>query len=170
MFSVECTAPLLSQGDHTVELVVQGRGKAALFSNSVTRSISYVMSITSIVPNIGSLEGGTNVVINGDGFDTFNGFDALIGGFLCAIRNGKEDQLICTTRTTTSTATSAVTSANGFAGDVSKTPTVASMTSTGTNTWSLKGTHFGTGKYSKRRERASRNGSTVVIVTVIFIS
>ena len=70
MFSVECTAPLLSQGDHTVELVVQGRGKAALFSHSVTRSISYVMSITSIVPNIGSLEGGTNVVINGDGFDT----------------------------------------------------------------------------------------------------
>ena len=28
----------------------------------------------------------------------------------------------------------------------------------------------GRGKYSKRRERASRNGSTVVIVTVIFIS
>ena len=81
-------------------------------------------------------------------FYRFNGFDALIGGFLCAIRNGKEDQLMCTTRTTTSTATSAVTSANGFAGDVSKTPTVASMTSTGTNTWSLKGTHFGTGKYS----------------------
>ena len=159
IFTVRCEAPLLYKGEHEVVLTVLGRGTAVLSNAQTPRIISYAMSIISIEPNMGSLKGGTRVVIHGDGFSPSlwkhpSGAvqDALIGGFLCGIQeNGRRDRLECTTRATFSSPTAvAVTSTDLFQGDISRTPIVTSMTASNTTSheWSLVGSKFGTDMFS----------------------
>lgn len=66
---------------------------------SVTSTFKYVVSptITGITPNYGSTEGGTDVIIDGTGFDDKCGVKVFFGGVEAAVKSLEPTRIVVTT-------------------------------------------------------------------------
>lgn len=129
---IVCAIASAPVGSRDVDVFVSGIGKAF-----PTVKVSSADALTSITPSSGSTEGGTNVVINGNGF-VFNKTSVTIGGQDCEVTGSTLTSIECVTPAGTAggqvvtvisdgtTYTSTLT----FTYDTAKTPTVTSVSPT----------------------------------------
>ncbi|KAL3886654.1 hypothetical protein ACJMK2_026634, partial [Sinanodonta woodiana] len=83
-----------------VNLRVGNRGYAlVMINNSYDRAFGLLPAITSIIPQMGSTEGGTSVTIQGSGFGNDVGAVLVtIGGYACEINNMTYSEIMCETQ------------------------------------------------------------------------
>ncbi|XP_035677198.1 fibrocystin-L-like [Branchiostoma floridae] len=94
--NISCILPPQPQGRYPVLLYVDGVGYA--YSRNPLE-IEYVFRVDTISPIEGSLAGGTELRINGEGFPTnISATEVKIGPVLCDIQEISETTLLCVTR------------------------------------------------------------------------
>ncbi|KAJ0054901.1 hypothetical protein NL108_007111 [Boleophthalmus pectinirostris] len=101
--NIQCSLPLLPPGLHQIDIQIEKNGKAHL-SNGVNASIEYVLEVHSVSPLVGSLMGGTELVITGSGFNK-NNTEVSIGGVECEVMNATPTRLECVLQSSQNTVT-----------------------------------------------------------------
>lgn len=89
--SISCTIQGLEEGLHSVHLNVKSIGNANIFDEKITGKLS----VRSITPDSGSIFGGTNVKIRGNGFTSESIVN--IGLSSCFIKNVRINEIECQT-------------------------------------------------------------------------
>ncbi|GFN92114.1 fibrocystin-l, partial [Plakobranchus ocellatus] len=87
--------PALTHGDYRLLVLVDGKGYADLRTNSIS-DISYVFQVTSMSPSFGSLYGGTDLLIVGEGFSSNSSeMEVTLGPHTCDITSLTANQIEC---------------------------------------------------------------------------
>ncbi|XP_066284016.1 fibrocystin-L-like [Branchiostoma lanceolatum] len=94
--NISCILPPLPQGRYPVLLHVDDIGYAY---NSAPLVVEYVFRLDSIDPMEGSLAGGTELHISGEGFSTnSSAIDVKVGPVSCDVQEISKNTLVCVTR------------------------------------------------------------------------
>ena len=104
---LRCTVPALSAGSHVVSVRVPRTGYSSSCAGCTDPPIRFnsTLTITSIQPVTGSIGGGTDVTILGNGFslsDDNSNVSVTVGGRKCAVTFANLTTVKCTTQNTTS--------------------------------------------------------------------
>ncbi|XP_069076732.1 fibrocystin-L-like isoform X2 [Pleurodeles waltl] len=92
---VVCILPSLPPGIYPVQLQVGNVGLAS-FSNPARANITYILEVTSVSPQRGSVYGGTKITITGSGFSTdLENNQVRLGSMPCEVTSSTEDNLEC---------------------------------------------------------------------------
>ncbi|KAM5281038.1 fibrocystin-L [Ctenodactylus gundi] len=97
---VTCLLPMLSPGKHTVDVEVRDWGFATT-RDKLNASIQYILEVTDMFPQKGSLYGGTEITITGFGFSkvpTEN--TVLLGSLPCNVTSSSENVIRCVLHST----------------------------------------------------------------------
>ncbi|XP_066530272.1 fibrocystin-L-like [Hoplias malabaricus] len=96
--NITCLLPTLPPGVYNISVSVGNRGYP-LISSGVNISIEYVLRVTGLSPQLGSLYGGTTVTITGSGFSS-NLTDNIVtlGDTKCEVTAAWDQQLQCVTQ------------------------------------------------------------------------
>ncbi|KAK3716577.1 hypothetical protein RRG08_039372 [Elysia crispata] len=87
--------PALSHGSYKLLVQVDNKGYADLRTNSIS-DISYVFQVTSLSPGFGSLYGGTDLLIMGEGFSSNSSeMEITLGPHTCDITSVTINQIEC---------------------------------------------------------------------------
>uniref|UniRef100_A0A6I8N1M6 Fibrocystin-L n=1 Tax=Ornithorhynchus anatinus TaxID=9258 RepID=A0A6I8N1M6_ORNAN len=101
--AIICLLPKLSPGHHNICVDVGYWGFASS-SGKLNVSIAYVLQVTNIFPQGGSLYGGTQITIMGSGFSKIPKENSvLFGSFPCHVTTSSENLIKCTLQSTRST-------------------------------------------------------------------
>lgn len=96
-YSASCRGGAVVAGKYNLKVHVAGKGFAK-FEAGATAIIEYPATVSSIAPTEGSIMGGTEVTINGNGFDPKPGQTVVkIGANNCAIIQVTYSKVICRT-------------------------------------------------------------------------
>ena len=88
------TPPALPAGDYDVIINVDGQGNAVSSVGSLTSS----MTVSSITPDTGSVNGGQTIVLAGSGFcETADATTVTVGGAACAVSAVTPGSITCVT-------------------------------------------------------------------------
>lgn len=97
---IKCTTPANAPGIYDVKVYVNGKGYA-VDSRSLESKLphfTYVLEITGISPQYGSIFGGTIVTVTGHGFSDNNAANAVdIGDVPCKVLSSKSTEIVCKT-------------------------------------------------------------------------
>ncbi|GFS10808.1 polycystic kidney and hepatic disease-like 1 [Elysia marginata] len=87
--------PALSHGNYKLLVQVDDKGYADLRTNAIS-DISYVFQVTSMSPDFGSLYGGTDLLIIGEGFSSNSSeMEVSLGPHACDITSVTNNQIEC---------------------------------------------------------------------------
>ncbi|GFN92108.1 fibrocystin-l, partial [Plakobranchus ocellatus] len=87
--------PALTHGDYRLLVLVDNKGYADLRKHSIS-DISYVFQVTSMSPNFGSLYGGTDLLIVGEGFSSKSSeIEVTLGPHTCDITSLTANRIKC---------------------------------------------------------------------------
>ncbi|ESO84871.1 hypothetical protein LOTGIDRAFT_131466, partial [Lottia gigantea] len=89
---IVCNINGLPNGNHPLEVYIGGKGKA---TSSIM--ISSPADITSIAPAIGSIHGGLDITIAGNGFTTIDDTSVMINSQPCPLKSVSVSMIVCTT-------------------------------------------------------------------------
>ncbi|XP_061682368.1 PKHD1 like 1, tandem duplicate 1 [Syngnathoides biaculeatus] len=93
--NVTCVLPVLPPGLHDVKVRVGSKGYPQA-SNGVNATIEYVLEVHSISPTRGSLMGGTQLTISGNGFSqNISDNKVYFGDSECEVRVASDTELRC---------------------------------------------------------------------------
>ncbi|XP_053349466.1 PKHD1 like 1, tandem duplicate 1 [Clarias gariepinus] len=96
---ITCLLPTLPPGLYDINIIVGNQGYP-LISSGVNTTIEYILRVTSISPQYGSLYGGTTVTITGSGFSpVLKDNEVTLGDTLCSVTAASNNQLQCVTQT-----------------------------------------------------------------------
>ncbi|XP_032616164.1 fibrocystin-L [Hylobates moloch] len=97
---IRCLLPKLSPGKHDICVEVRNWG-FALTRDKLNSSIQYVLEVTSMFPQRGSLFGGTEITIRGFGFSTIPAENTvLLGSIPCNVTSSSENVIKCNLHST----------------------------------------------------------------------
>uniref|UniRef100_A0A8C6RMA5 Fibrocystin-L n=1 Tax=Nannospalax galili TaxID=1026970 RepID=A0A8C6RMA5_NANGA len=97
---IRCLLPMLSPGKHDIYVEVKNWGFAST-RNKLNASIQYILEVTHMFPQRGSLYGGTEITIMGLGFSTTPTENSvLLGSFPCNVTSSSENIIKCTLQST----------------------------------------------------------------------
>ncbi|XP_048215228.1 fibrocystin-L isoform X1 [Perognathus longimembris pacificus] len=97
---IQCSLPLLPPGKHEVYVEVRTWGFASTRDKS-NASIQYILEVTHMFPQRGSLYGGTEITVVGFGFSTIPTENVvLLGTFPCNVTSSSESMIRCTLHST----------------------------------------------------------------------
>ncbi|KAK2095397.1 Fibrocystin-L [Saguinus oedipus] len=92
---IRCLLPKLPPGKHDIYVEVRNWGFAST-REKLNSSIQYVLEVTSMFPQRGSLFGGTEITIRGFGFSTIPAENAvLLGSIPCNVTSSSENVIKC---------------------------------------------------------------------------
>ncbi|KAB1257904.1 Fibrocystin-L [Camelus dromedarius] len=92
---VRCLLPKLSPGKHDIYVEVRNWGFAST-RDKLNASIRYILEVTNMFPQKGSLYGGTEITIMGLGFSTIPAENTvLLGSFPCNVTSSSENVIKC---------------------------------------------------------------------------
>ncbi|EPY78834.1 fibrocystin-L [Camelus ferus] len=92
---VRCLLPKLSPGKHDIYVEVRNWGFAST-RDKLNASIRYILEVTNMFPQKGSLYGGTEITIMGLGFSTIPAENTvLLGSFPCHVTSSSENVIKC---------------------------------------------------------------------------
>ncbi|XP_061164553.1 fibrocystin-L-like [Saccostrea echinata] len=89
---ITCTPGQTPSGTHTVDVIVTGKGKAAITSGATCNFVS-PMTVSSVTPDSCSIGGGCEVSIQGTGFSSEA--NVSVGGGLCEVLSATYNQITC---------------------------------------------------------------------------
>nr|XP_034372677.1 fibrocystin-L [Arvicanthis niloticus] len=97
---ITCLLPTLPPGKHDIYVKVRNWGLAST-RNKLNASILYILEVTHVFPQRGSLYGGTEITIMGFGFSTIPTENSvLLGSFPCDTTSSSENVIKCTLHST----------------------------------------------------------------------
>ncbi|XP_053415184.1 fibrocystin-L isoform X2 [Nycticebus coucang] len=97
---IRCLLPKLPPGKHDIYVEVRNWGFAST-RDKLSASIRYVLEVTSMSPQRGSLYGGTEITIMGFGFSMMPAENTvLLGSFPCNVTSSSEKVMKCILHTT----------------------------------------------------------------------
>ncbi|XP_004431348.1 PREDICTED: fibrocystin-L [Ceratotherium simum simum] len=97
---VRCLLPELSPGKHDIYVEVRNWGFAST-RDKLNASIQYILEVTNMFPQRGSLYGGTEITIMGLGFSTIPTENTvLLGSFPCNVTSSSENVIKCILQST----------------------------------------------------------------------
>ncbi|XP_045661731.1 fibrocystin-L isoform X1 [Ursus americanus] len=100
---IRCLLPKLSPGKHDIHVEVRNWGFAST-RDKLNASIQYVLEVTAMYPQRGSLYGGTEITIMGLGFSTVPTENTvLLGSFPCDVISSSENVIKCILHSTGNT-------------------------------------------------------------------
>ncbi|XP_019323389.2 fibrocystin-L isoform X1 [Panthera pardus] len=100
---IRCLLPKLSPGKHDIYVEVRNWGFAST-RDKLNASIQYILEVTTMFPQRGSLYGGTEVTIMGVGFSTIPAENTvLLGSFHCSVISSSENVIKCILHSTGNT-------------------------------------------------------------------
>ena len=158
-----CNVHGISAGSHKLHVYVHPNGDA-WFSTSDT--ITGVPAITSVSPTQGSIHGGNEITITGNGFDpTYQRVTATLNGVTCAIKSVTFSSVVCVTPPGTgdrrvvvkSNSVTFPTTNSMYTFDAAVTPTVGTLSITkghGGQSITISGSSFNKVPSSRRRRRS----------------
>ncbi|XP_073925166.1 fibrocystin-L isoform X4 [Castor canadensis] len=92
---IRCLLPVLPPGKHDICVEVRNWGFAST-RDKLNASIQYILEVTHMFPQRGSLYGGTEITIMGFGFSTIPAENTvLLGSFPCNITSSSESVIKC---------------------------------------------------------------------------
>ncbi|XP_054983665.1 fibrocystin-L [Sorex araneus] len=92
---VRCLLPKLSPGKHDIYVEVKEWGFASA-RDKLNASVQYILEVTNVFPQRGSLYGGTEITIIGSGFSTIPAENSvLLGSFPCNVTSSSENVIKC---------------------------------------------------------------------------
>ena len=168
---IKCIVYGAPAGSHIVHIYKSPNGNAWFNTSNTVRCIALV---TGVTPVLGSIHGGTDITVNGVGFDpTFGHVSVTVGGKQCLVKSVTYTKVVCTTSSGSGSADVIVRSGSvtfprvSFSYDPSITPTVTSLSSVrgrGDDTITISGRNFDKHSRSNRRRRSvAVNGVTVMV-------
>lgn len=158
-----CNVHGISAGSHKLHVYVHPHGDA-WFSTSDT--ITGVPAITSVSPTKGSIHGGNEITITGNGFDpTYQRVTATLNGKTCAIKSVTFSSVVCVTPpgsgdhrvVVKSNSVTFPTTNSKYTFDASVTPTVGTLSITkghGGQSITISGSSLNAVPSSRRRRRS----------------
>ncbi|XP_044933989.1 fibrocystin-L [Mustela putorius furo] len=100
---IRCLLPKLSPGKHDIYVEVRNWGFAST-RDKLNASIQYILEVTAMFPQRGSLYGGTEITIMGLGFSTIPTENTvLLGPFPCDVISSSENAIKCILHSTGNT-------------------------------------------------------------------
>jgi len=91
---IKCKTPSQKAGSVPIKVTIPGKGATSVPSSYTT--FEYILKVTSISPLIGSLAGGTEVTITGEGFsETLSDNSVKIGSVDCVIKSSTSTTIKC---------------------------------------------------------------------------
>uniref|UniRef100_A0A8C8ZFE9 Fibrocystin-L n=1 Tax=Prolemur simus TaxID=1328070 RepID=A0A8C8ZFE9_PROSS len=97
---IRCLLPKLSPGNHAIYVEVRNWGFASI-RDKLNASIQYVLEVTNMFPQRGSLYGGTEITVMGFGFSPIPTENTvLLGSFPCNVISSSEKIIKCTLHST----------------------------------------------------------------------
>ena len=151
--NITFTTPALPAGDYNVIVSVDGQGNAV----SSLGALTSVMSIDTVSPDTGSVNGGQTITITGSGFCTSSKSSVTVGGEKCSVLTIASDSITCITPAgadgaaevaVTSCKSSATGSYNFATASTPEITSVSPSSASGPATLSLSGSQFGSGTVS----------------------
>ncbi|XP_041625547.1 fibrocystin-L isoform X2 [Vulpes lagopus] len=101
--NIRCLLPKLSPGKHDIYVEVRNWGFAST-RDKLSASIQYILEVTAMFPQRGSLYGGTEITIIGLGFSTIPTENTvLLESFHCDVTSSSENVIKCILHSTGST-------------------------------------------------------------------
>ncbi|KAK3532561.1 hypothetical protein QTP86_024146, partial [Hemibagrus guttatus] len=95
---ITCLLPKLPPGSYDIKVIVGNQGYP-LISSGVNAIIEYILQVTGISPQYGSLFGGTTVTITGSGFSpVLEDNKVTLGETICKVTAVSINQLQCVTQ------------------------------------------------------------------------
>ncbi|XP_052063080.1 fibrocystin-L-like [Mytilus californianus] len=99
--TITATLPSMSQGVKKVWVFASTSNGAAVNSVNEVPEIEYLLKITNVFPQSGSLFGGTRVTITGVGLSTNTSLtEVKVGNTLCDVESASDTQIECTIQDT----------------------------------------------------------------------
>ncbi|XP_076961678.1 fibrocystin-L [Callospermophilus lateralis] len=93
--NIRCLLPTLSPGKHDIHVEVRNWGFAST-RDKLNASIWYILKVTNMFPQKGSLYGGTEITVLGFGFSTIPMENTvLLGSFPCNVTSSSENVIKC---------------------------------------------------------------------------
>ena len=172
---IRCVLYGAPAGSHKLHVYKSPSGNAWFNTSDTVRCIALV---TGVSPSLGSVHGGTDITIDGVGFDpTFGRVSVTVGGKQCQVKSVTYTKVVCTTPAGSGSVNVVVQSGSvtfpsvGFSYDSSVTPTISSLSSVrgrGGDAVTLSGGNLAArSSVSKRRRRSvAVNGVTVMFGSV----
>ncbi|XP_078542271.1 fibrocystin-L [Lissotriton helveticus] len=100
---VVCVLPSLPPGVYPVQLQVGNVGFAS-FSTPAQANITYILEVTGVSPQRGSVYGGTKITITGSGFSTdLENNQVWLGSLPCQVTSSTEEEMECVIRSSDTT-------------------------------------------------------------------
>ncbi|KAM9050154.1 fibrocystin-L [Megaptera novaeangliae] len=97
---IRCLLPKLSPGKHDICVEVRNWGFAST-RDKLNASIQYILQVTDMFPQKGSLYGGTEITVMGLGFSTVLAENTvLLGSFPCNVTSSSENVIKCIVHST----------------------------------------------------------------------
>ena len=166
---ITCMLYGVPAGNHKLHVYKSPSGNAWFNTSDTVQCIALV---TGVTPNLGSIHGGTDISIDGVGFDpTFGRVSVTVGGKQCVVKSVTYTRVVCATPSGSGSVNIVVQSGSvtfpsvSFSYDSSVTPTVNSLSivkGSGGDTVTISGGNLARLSGSKRRRRSlSVNGVTV---------
>ncbi|KAG7317211.1 hypothetical protein KOW79_019509 [Hemibagrus wyckioides] len=95
---ITCLLPILPPGLYDIKVIVGNQG-FPLISSGVNTTIEYILQVTDVSPQHGSLFGGTTVTITGSGFSpVLEDNKVTLGDTVCKVTAVSINQLQCVTQ------------------------------------------------------------------------
>ena len=166
---ITCMLYGVPAGNHKLHVYKSPSGNAWFNTSDTVQCIALV---TGVAPNLGSIHGGTDISIDGVGFDpTFGRVSVTVGGKQCVVKSVTYTRVVCATPSGSGSVNIVVQSGSvtfpsvSFSYDSSVTPTVNSLSivkGSGGDTVTISGGNLARLSGSKRKRRSlSVNGVTV---------
>lgn len=167
---ISCVVHGAPAGNHKLHVFKSPSGNAWFNTSDIVQCIA---SASGVSPNRGSIHGGTDVTIDGFGFDpTFGRVSVTVGGNQCNVKSVTYTRVVCSTPAGSGSA-SVVVRSNAvtfpsvtFTYDAAVTPNVSSLSSVkghGGQVLTISGSNLAQLSVSKRRRRSvSASGVTVM--------
>nr|XP_055075131.1 fibrocystin-L-like [Misgurnus anguillicaudatus] len=96
--NITCMLPTLGPAVYDIHVRVGNQGYA-IISAGVSSTIEYVLKVTGFSPPLGSLYGGTTIIITGSGFSSVpTDNNVTLGDIQCHITEASDQQLMCVTQ------------------------------------------------------------------------
>ncbi|XP_058524528.1 fibrocystin-L isoform X1 [Ochotona princeps] len=97
---IRCLLPPLPPGKHDIHVEVRNWGFAST-RDKLNASIEYILEVTNMFPQRGSVYGGTEITITGFGFSTIPTENTvLLGPFPCNVTSSSENVIKCILQST----------------------------------------------------------------------
>uniref|UniRef100_H2YG49 Uncharacterized protein n=1 Tax=Ciona savignyi TaxID=51511 RepID=H2YG49_CIOSA len=110
---VKCDVGRYAAGNNNIIVHVAGKGNAK-FTNAADSMITNPQLVDSIIPNQGSVEGGTIITISGNGFVS-DGLSVSVGGNNCPVTMATFGSIVCTTAAHSAASVDVVVTSQGSA-------------------------------------------------------